>query len=78
MLDELDVATKAREFIRLCGPLALPVSVDAYAAQIGGTVAEEALEENEDAWSFRDSRRQVSDLRELRPEREAPAIQRVP
>jgi hypothetical protein len=37
MLDELDIATKAREFVRLCGPLALPVSVHAYAAQIGGT-----------------------------------------
>lgn len=54
MLDELDIAMKAREFIKLCGPLALPVSVNAYAAQIGGTVAEETLGENEDAWSFRD------------------------
>ena len=40
MLDELGIATKAREFVKLCGPLALPVSVHAYAAQIGGTVAE--------------------------------------
>jgi hypothetical protein len=55
MLDELDIATKAREFIRLCRPLALPVSVHAYAAQINGTVAEETLGENEDAWSFRDT-----------------------
>ena len=36
------------------GRSALPVSVDAYAAQIGGVVKAETLEENEDAWSFRD------------------------
>ncbi len=54
MLDELFVATKAREFIRLCGPLSLPVSVDKYAAQIDGVVAAETLEANEDAWSFRE------------------------
>ncbi|MGO4511093.1 ImmA/IrrE family metallo-endopeptidase [Bradyrhizobium sp. 2TAF36] len=56
MLDELDIATKAREFIRHCGPLALPVSVHAYAAQIGGTVVEDTLGEKEDAWSFREPR----------------------
>jgi hypothetical protein len=56
MIDELGIALKAREFIGRCGPLALPVSVDAYASQIGGEVLKEALEENEDAWSFRDSR----------------------
>jgi IrrE N-terminal-like domain len=55
MLDELDIVTKAREFIRHCGPLPLPVSVEAYAAQIGGTVSAEKLGESEDAWSFRDS-----------------------
>jgi hypothetical protein len=55
MIDELDIAMKAREFIRRCGPSALPVTVDAYAAQIGAQVLKEALEENEDAWSFRDS-----------------------
>ena len=55
MMDELMIAMKAREFVRQCGPSALPVSVDAYAAQIGGVVARETLEENEDAWSFRDS-----------------------
>ncbi len=55
MIDELGIALKAREFIGRCGPLALPVSVNAYAALIGGEVLEEALEENEDAWSFRDS-----------------------
>ncbi|WPO43182.1 ImmA/IrrE family metallo-endopeptidase [Tardiphaga sp. 42S5] len=55
MIDELDIAMKAREFIRLCGPSAVPVSVDAYAAQIGGQVLKETLGENEDAWSFRDS-----------------------
>lgn len=54
MLDELGIAMKAREFIRLCGPSALPVSVDSYAAQIDGIVTEEELEGNEDAWSFRD------------------------
>lgn len=53
-MDELSVAMKAREFIRFCGPPALPVSVDVYAAQIGGVVKEESLDENEDAWSFRD------------------------
>ena len=55
MFDELDIATKAREFIKHCGPLALPVSVHAYAAQINGMVAEETLGDNEDAWSFRDT-----------------------
>jgi hypothetical protein len=54
MMDELAVAMKAREFIRLCGPPALPISVDVYAAQIGGVVTTEVLQENEDAWSFRD------------------------
>jgi hypothetical protein len=53
-MDELAVAMKAREFIRLCGPPALPVSVDAHAEKIGGVVQTEKLEENEDAWSFRD------------------------
>jgi hypothetical protein len=53
-MDELAIAMKARDFIRLCGPLALPVSVDAYAAQIGGVVKTETLQENEDAWSFHD------------------------
>ncbi|CAN1724165.1 ImmA/IrrE family metallo-endopeptidase [Hyphomicrobium sp. 1Nfss2.1] len=53
-VDDVSVAIKAREFIRLCGPQALPVSVDTYAAQIGGVIKEEVLDENEDAWSFRD------------------------
>jgi Zn-dependent peptidase ImmA (M78 family) len=53
-MDELTVATKAREFVRQCGPAALPVSIDAYAAQIGGVIKTKTLEENEDAWSFRD------------------------
>ncbi|MFG1204538.1 ImmA/IrrE family metallo-endopeptidase [Xanthobacter aminoxidans] len=52
-MDELSVAMKARDFIAKCGPLALPVSVDAYAAQVGGTVKQEVLQENEDAWSVR-------------------------
>jgi hypothetical protein len=55
MIDELNIAMKAREFIRKCGPSALPVSVHTYASQIGGVVAEETLGENEDAWSFRDT-----------------------
>jgi IrrE N-terminal-like domain len=55
MLDELFIATKAREFVRTYGPLPLPVSVDKYAAQIGGEVAAETLGEHEDAWSFRDT-----------------------
>ena len=53
-MDELTVRMKARDFIRKCGPLALPVSVEAYAAQIGGTVKTDSLQDNEDAWSFRD------------------------
>jgi Zn-dependent peptidase ImmA (M78 family) len=55
MLDELAIAMKAREFVTRCEPSALPVSVDASAVQIGDVVAEDTLEENEDAWSFRDS-----------------------
>lgn len=54
-MDELAVAMKARDFIAKCGPLALPVLVDVYAAQIGGVVKAKALGENEDAWSFRDT-----------------------
>ncbi|MBT9446692.1 MAG: ImmA/IrrE family metallo-endopeptidase [Hyphomonadaceae bacterium] len=52
-MDELSVALKAREFITKCGNVALPVSVDHYAAQIGAVVRIEKLEENEDAWSVR-------------------------
>lgn len=52
-MDEFAVAMKAREFIAQCGPLALPVSVDAYAGRIGGIVTAESLEEHEDAWSVR-------------------------
>jgi hypothetical protein len=55
-MDELAVVMKAREFIRLRGPAALPVSVEAYAAQIGGIVKPETLRANEDAWSFRDNK----------------------
>lgn len=55
-MDELSIAMKARDFIGHCGPLALPVSVDAYAAQIGGVVKTETLQENEDAWSFYDKK----------------------
>lgn len=54
MLDELMIAMKAREFVKQCGPSALPVSVDAYATQINGTVAQDTLGEDEDAWSFRE------------------------
>ncbi len=52
-MDELAVVMKARDFIAQCGAPALPVSVDAYAAKIGGVVKEEVLAENEDAWSVR-------------------------
>ncbi len=52
-MDELAVAMKARDFIAKCSPLALPVSIDAYAGQIGGVVKSEALQENEDAWSVK-------------------------
>ena len=54
-MDEITIATKARQFVNLCGPSSLPVMVDVYAAQIGGVVKSEPLEENEDAWSFRDN-----------------------
>jgi hypothetical protein len=50
-MDELSVVMKARDFIGLCGPPALPVLVDRYADQIGGKVKQETLKENEDAWS---------------------------
>ena len=53
-MDELAIAMKAREFVKRCGPSALPVSVEAYAALIDGVVKAETLQENEDAWSFRD------------------------
>lgn len=52
-MDELTVVMKARDFISQCNALALPVSVDAYAAQIGGVVKTETLGEDEDAWSVR-------------------------
>ncbi len=52
-MDDLAAALKARDFIARCGPPALPVSVEAYASQIGGVVKTEALEANEDAWSVR-------------------------
>jgi IrrE N-terminal-like domain len=52
-MDELAVAMKARAFIAKIGPPALPVSVDAYAQQIDGSVKVEPLGENEDAWSVR-------------------------
>jgi len=53
-MDELTVAMKARDFVRRCGTPALPVLVGAYAAEIGGIVKKETLEEKEDAWSFYD------------------------
>lgn len=55
MFDELSIAMKAREFVARCGQFALPVSVDTYAAHINGVVATDRLQENEDAWSFRES-----------------------
>jgi hypothetical protein len=52
-MDELSVAMKAREFLVNCGPLALPVLVERYADEIGGSIKKETLSENEDAWSVR-------------------------
>jgi hypothetical protein len=52
-MDDLSVAMKAREFITRCGPSALPVLVERYAAEIGGSIKKETLGENEDAWSVR-------------------------
>lgn len=52
-MDELGAVSAARLFISQCGPLAQPVTVEAYAAAIGGTVTKEALKEGEDGWSFK-------------------------
>lgn len=52
-MDELAVAMRARDFVAQCGPPALPVSVEAYARQIGAVVKSEPLGEGEDAWSVR-------------------------
>lgn len=52
-MDEFAVVMKAREFIALCGPSALPVAVDTYAQQVGGSIIYEPLHANEDAWSVR-------------------------
>lgn len=52
-MDELSVVMKARDFIAKSGPLALPVSVNVYAALVNGVVKQEVLQENEDAWSVR-------------------------
>ena len=35
-MDELSITMKAREFLIKCGPSALPVLVERYAAEIGG------------------------------------------
>jgi hypothetical protein len=51
-VDELTVTLKAREFIGKMGPLALPVSIDAYAAAAGATVKVDDLEPGEAGWSF--------------------------
>ncbi|HEY1631874.1 MAG TPA: ImmA/IrrE family metallo-endopeptidase [Rhizomicrobium sp.] len=53
-MDELTIALQARAFVADCGHVALPVSVDAYAAKIDGVIKSDTLGENEDAWSFRD------------------------
>jgi hypothetical protein len=50
-VNDQDAAMKARKFIAEVGTPALPVLVDAYAGQIGGTVTRETLGEQEDAWS---------------------------
>lgn len=52
-MDELSVALKAREFIAGCDFSSSPVMVEGYAAKIGGSIKEDALGENEDAWSVR-------------------------
>jgi hypothetical protein len=52
-MDELSITMKARAFIANCGSLALPVLVERYAAEIGGSIKKETLGENEDAWSVR-------------------------
>jgi len=52
-MDELAIALKARGFVADCGHVALPVSVDVYAAKIGGVIKPDTLGEDEDAWSVR-------------------------
>lgn len=52
-MDELSTTMKARAFIAKCGPPTLPVAVERYAAEIGGSIKKDTLGENEDAWSVR-------------------------
>ena len=52
-MDEFSVVSAARAFINKSWPLAQPVSVETYAAAIGGTIKKEALSDGEDGWSFR-------------------------
>lgn len=51
-MDELSVSMEAREFIAKLGQLALPVSVEAYAAAAGATIKVDDLEPGESGWSF--------------------------
>jgi hypothetical protein len=53
MMDELSVVSSARAFSNKCGPHTKPVSVDAYAAAINGTIQKDVLSDGEDGWSFR-------------------------
>lgn len=52
-MDELSVVSAARAFVRRCEPLAQPISVETYAAAIGGTIKKDALKDGEDGWSFK-------------------------
>lgn len=66
-MDELAVAMKAREFIGKCGPLALPVSVDAYAGsgRRGGRAGGPSRARRRLVISYADW--QVPHLRQLHP-----------
>lgn len=71
-MDELTAALKAREFQRKVGPLALPVSMDAYAKAAGATITTDTLEPGEAGWSFRkpDGSYCICVNRQDRPERQ--------
>jgi Zn-dependent peptidase ImmA (M78 family) len=50
-MDELSVAVRAREYVNKVAPASLPVSVEAYAADIGAKIKKMDLGEDEDGFS---------------------------
>src|SRR5258708_4582516 len=52
-MDEFTVVNRAREFVAKVNPKTIPVSVDAYVAQIGGVLrCQYDLDPDEPGWSF--------------------------